>query len=628
MDLYSLARRVGRPWRFDAPDPRGTLPIEARGAIGDGFTAALVRVDGVLDWLCLPAFDSPSVFAALLDGSAGGLCAVTPAGGPFEALQRYDDDTNVLETLLRTDTGVARLVDFMPWTDDPRAAIHEVHRRIECVEGRVDLQVLFDPRFDYGRAPATLEAHPDGILARGPAGERLAAVLGGTAAWAEDPAGGVRTELSLGAGERRFLVLSWGSPRPAPVDAYRPWEHLRLTRRHWREWTARLSYEGPWRHHVVRSALALKLMVYAPTGAMVAAPTTSLPEWLGGQRNWDYRYAWIRDTAMSIRAANRVGCRREARDFFHFVRDAVDDARGLRVMYTLRGEDTPEEEILSHLAGYAGSGPVRIGNGAKEQLQLDTAGALVDAAALYETSGGRLGMRAWRVIEAVTDEIRRRWREPDNGIWEPRSGVRHNVHSKLMCWLALERGAELAGRFSAASARTFADEAARVRADLLANGLSARGDHFVSVYGGEEADATLLLLSNLGFLPPDDPRIERTVEWVRAELGDGPLLHRYRAVDADGVGGEEGAFVLCGFWLAEALARAGRVDEAEEVFVAHAQAGNHVGLLAEELEPASGRQLGNFPQAFSHVGLINAAVALDRCLSVKPSLQPRPAGLG
>lgn len=614
MDIYSLARRLGRPFRFEQPGIAPTLPIGDRAFIGDGFTSALVRVDGVIDWLCLPRFDSPSVFGALLDPERGGSTFITPTKRPFDAYQRYDPDTNVLETLFQVEgQGVARLTDFMPWHDDPRAAIHEVHRRLEVLEGQVSFEVVFDPRFDYGRGETHLERQHYGLLARGAAGERLVAVLSGEADWAPREAGGMRCEVTLGRGEHRWMVLSWDAPNCEPIAAYRPFEQLRTTRQAWRAWSHRLAYDGPWRHHVLRSALALKLLIYAPTGAMVAAPTTSLPEWIGSHRNWDYRFCWIRDAAMGIRAANLLGYSAEAREFFHFIRDTVDQDHGLRVMYAIDGATTPEERVLGHLRGYAGSAPVRIGNGARDQVQLDTAGALLDAASLYEQYGGSLTLRVWREIRAVVHDVERQWCEPDHGIWEPRSGRRHNVHSKVMSWLALQRGARLATLFGAGAAqRAWQAEADQVRADVLANGLDARGEHFVSAYGGARPDAALLVLPVLGFLPGTDPRVVRTLDWVRATLGDGPFLHRYH--EPDGVGGPEGAFVLCGFWLAEALAAAGRLEEAQEVFVAHAEASNHVGLLAEEIDPSTRAQLGNFPQGFSHMGLINAAVRIDRAL--------------
>lgn len=622
MDLYSAAKRLNRPFTIhpetNRPRQEGgtgedSLGIGAHGLIGDGFSCALVRVDGAISWLCMPRFDSPSVFAAILDEERGGVSAVTPVSRPFESLQQYDPETNVLETLFRVpNQGVVRLTDFMPADADPRAAIHEVHRRVECVQGAVDVEVTFDPRFDYGRAECRLEHNEHGVCAVGPAGERITAALEGGGRWEDRPAGGVRTRLSIRAGERRWFVLSWDAPRPEPIIAYRSFHKLRQTRHYWRNWARGIRYDGPWRHMVIRSALLLKLLNYSPTGAMVAAATASLPEWVGGGRNWDYRYTWTRDTAMAIRAANQIGFGVEAREFFHFVRDTLDGNHILQVMYAIDGTEVPDETTLD-LRGFRGSGPVRIGNGARDQTQLDTAGALLDAAYLYEQMDGGVTLRVWRHLDAVIRTVSQRWREPDHGIWEPRGAMRHNVHSKLMSWLALDRGSRMASLFGdRASASAWAEECGQVRHDVLSNGLDASGRHFVAAYGHEVPDAALLLLPIHRFVEPRDPLVTRTIAWLRSELGSGSFLYRYQ--DDDGVGGPEGAFVLCGFWLAEALAMSGRLDEAQRVFVDHTEASNHVGLLAEEVDPTDGQGLGNFPQAFSHLGLINAAVSIDRGL--------------
>jgi len=611
MDILSAARHLTRPFVFTADDRSAADPIGAHGLIGDGSTAALVRVDGAIDWLCLPRFDSPSVFGALLDPDRGGITWIRPSGDAFETVQRYDPDTNVLETLFHVPgKGSVRLTDFMPWSNDPRASIHEVHRRLQCVDGALDMEVLFDPRFDYGRCVPRIDLGEHGVIASGERGERLAAVAGSGSEWHRRPNGGVETTVRLRSGDQRWVVLSWDAPQPEPLSAYRPVDHLRSVRTRWREWAAQLRYDGPWRHHVMRSALSLKLLIYAPTGAMVAAPTTSLPEWIGGERNWDYRYAWARDAAMAIRATNLIGFTAEAAEFFHFVRDAVDVQDGLGVMYGIDGSTVPGESELTHLAGYAGSRPVRIGNDARHQLQLDSAGAVVDAAHLFEHFGGTLTLRAWRKLVNVVERVREGWRRPDHGIWEPRVGRRHHVHSKMMSWLALDRGSSLAAAFGD---RTLHDlwrvSAAEVHADICTHGLAPEGDRFVGAYGDPYPDAALFLMSVHGFLDDADPRMVRTVDWVRRELADGPFIRRYGV--SDGVDGHEGAFLVCGFWLAEALALQGRLDEALDTFNAHVGATNHLGLLAEEIDPSTGALLGNFPQAFSHLGLINAATRLD-----------------
>ena len=617
MDLYSAAKRLNRPFVFTDEASTRALSIADHGLIGDGFSAALVRADGAIDWLCLPRFDSPSVFGALLDDENGGFTSVGPVDYPFESRQRYDPDTNVLETLFQIEgRGTIRLTDYMPWTDDPRSAVHEVHRRVQCVEGEAVVKVVFDPKFDYGRVDTTFDIDGRSALAKGASGERLGAVLGDVGQWKPRPEGGVQAVFRLKAGERGWVVISWNGSESESVLAYRPYEALRHTRHRWRDWVQQLQYDGPWRHHVIRSALLLKLLMYAPTGAMVAAPTTSIPEWIGGVRNWDYRYTWTRDIAMAVRAANLLGCNREARDFFHFVSDTLERDRELNIMYAVDGGRVPNEQTLDNLGGYRGSRPVRIGNGARDQLQLDTAGALMDAAYVYERGGGSLTARGWRRLSEVVDNVAATWAEPDHGIWEPRAGKRHNVHSKLMSWLALRRGAELAPLFGDQPLQTrWQQVAGDLHAELRVRGLDPTGKRFVAAYDHEHPDASLLLLPIHGFLPPNDDRVLRTVEWIRAELGAGPFVYRYRA--DDGVGGEEGAFVLCGFWLAEVLAMAGQIDEAQRVFVAHAEASNHLGLLAEEIEPGTETLLGNFPQAFSHLGLINAAARIDLALRLR-----------
>ncbi|MDD9968095.1 MAG: glycoside hydrolase family 15 protein, partial [Myxococcales bacterium] len=416
MDLFSASLRYAKPFRFGTSDPEPELPIASRGLIGDGHTAALVRPDGIIDWLCFPRFDSPSVFGGILDPKHGGITGIRPEAPRFDSLQAYDPDTNVLETLLMVpNEGVIRLTDFMPWNDDPRACIHEVHRRVECRDGSVALNIIFDPRFGYGASETTVERREHGVIARSGA-ESIVIVVGHNVAWHDRPGGGVQATVHLRKGEHCWVILSWDAPDPEPLTAYRPFEQLRATRHHWRHWASQLEYDGPNRHHVMRSALALKLMIYGPTGAMVAAPTAALPEWLGGERNWDYRFTWSRDTAMGIRAANRIGYSREAREFFHFMRDALQANPELQVMYAVTGDPVPEERELSHLRGYADSRPVRIGNGAKDQLQLDTAGALIDAAFLHEQNGGAIGLRTWRHLRHVVSSVAKNWHRPDHGI--------------------------------------------------------------------------------------------------------------------------------------------------------------------------------------------------------------------
>jgi len=612
LDLYTASHRLGRPFVVDG----SPLPIGHHAAIGDGFSCALVGVDGAVAWLCLPRFDAPSVFASILDPDEGGHFSIAPASPRFESLQAYDDATNVLQTLFRHATGTLVVTDFMPWADDQKTSVHELLRMLEVRGGEMEVEVVFDPRFDYARGETKVHLADNGAVAEGPNGERLTCSLSNGIRFETRAAGGVVARFRMKQGQRLWAILSWRSKRPEPIAAFRPFEQLRRTRRHWRLWSAQLGYDGPWRHDVLRSALMLKLLQFVPTGAMVAAPTTSLPAWPGGNRNWDYRFSWTRDSAMAIRAMNLIGYGQEALDFFHFVRDCVDRRDKLDLMVSIDGEDTMDEQILGHLSGHGLGGVVRIGNLAASQLQHDIIGPLLDAAYLYERSGGMMSLRLWREIRHLVDKAIVSIREPDHGIWEPRSAPTHHVHSKLMTWVALDRALRLAPLYGGDREQQHWTRAREsLRAEISKEGYNAKSGTFVASYGEDHVDAALLLMPIYGFLPPTDDRVLRTVDRVMRDLGDGQFLKRYR-ID-DGTGSDEGAFILCGFWLAEALALAGRLDEALEVMHNHVAATNHVGLIAEEIDSSTGELLGNFPQAFSHLGLIQAAARLDLALRLR-----------
>jgi GH15 family glucan-1,4-alpha-glucosidase len=613
VDLYTTSKRVSTAFTADG----GDLDSSQYGVIGDGNTVAFVGVNGSVDWLCFPRFDSPSVFARILDAQRGGCFRISPSRDGYESRQAYDDATNVLQTLFRRDgEGTIVVTDFMPWNGDPRSRFHELHRLIEVREGSMEIEILFDPRFDYARGESRVEIAEEGVMAEGPSGERLSLSTGPDVAFEKHPGGGAHARTALRSGQRLWCILSWRSKRAEKVAAYRPFDHMRATRRFWRRWAAHMHYDGPWRHDVLRSALILKLLQYAPTGAMVAAPTTSLPVCPGGERNWDYRFSWMRDSAMAIRAMNLIGYPEEAQDFFHFVRDTLEQRSGLDIMVTLEGGDVPRETTLDHLAGHRGIRPVRIGNAAAFQTQHDIAGPLLDAASLHELSGGTLGLRLWRQIRALVNDAIKRAAQPDHGIWERRAEPAHHVHSKLMIWLALDRALHLAPLFGGDRyEQTWRRARERLRDEITRQGFDRKSGSFVGEYGGREVDATLLLLPIYDFLPPADRRIEQTLRRVVAELGEGRFVRRYRS--DDGIDCDEGGFVLCGFWLAEALALCGRLDEALETFNNHLSAANHLGLLAEEVDPGTGAPLGNTPQAFSHLGLIHAAARLDRALRLR-----------
>jgi GH15 family glucan-1,4-alpha-glucosidase len=465
VDIYSAAKRIGRSF------PAGDAPLDSSGygLVGDGFTAALVGVNGSIDWLCFPRFDSASVFGALLDPQRGGCCRVSPRGRGFESLQAYDTATNVLQTLFRQPGhGTVCLTDYMPWNGDPRSSIHELHRFVEAREGSLEMEVLFDPRFDYGRAETRLKIAEHGVIAESGGGERLALAISGDIPFEKRAEGGAVARFSLRAEQRLWVILSWRSQRPERIAAYRPFDHLRQTRRFWRGWAGSITYDGPWRHDVQRSALTLKLLQYAPTGAVVAAPTTSLPVSRAGDRNWDYRFSWTRDSAMAIRAMNQIGYPQEALGFFHFVRDTVEARGRLDLMVAIDGGDVPEEGILDHLSGHRGVGPVRIGNAARHQVQHDIIGPLLDAAALHEQAGGTLGLRLWRQIRRLINEAIHNVAQPDHGIWEPRAEPSHHLHSKLMTWLALDRALRLAPLFGGDRAEDHWRRARdRLQADIL-----------------------------------------------------------------------------------------------------------------------------------------------------------------
>jgi len=615
--------RISRTFQIDGAPPA----IDQHGIIGDGETCALIAVDGSLGWLCLPRFDSPSTFASILDRENGGIFRIAPHTRPFESLQAYDSDTNVLQTLFRVPgQGAVTLTDFMPWTNAQSASIHEVHRLITCPEGEVELELIFDPRFDYGRDRPTFEITPEGAIAKGIQGEQLCLAIKNADALEPRSEGGLICRFRLQAGQRTWAILSWDAPRPEPVSAYRPFEHLRATRQFWRSWVSLLRFDGPWRHEVLRSALTLKLLQYHRTGAMVAAATTSIPECIDGtgSRNWDYRFSWTRDSAMAVRANNLIGYRHEAHGFFHFVRDTVTRRGHLDIMVAIDGSDVPDEQVLDHLTGYRGSGSVRVGNGARDQLQFDIHGPILDAALLYERSGGIITLRLWRQLRALVENAIARCGDPDHGIWEPRAQPRHNVHSKLMAWVAVNRGIQIAASFGGdPRVKAWMQAAKKIQLEILNRGYDSDKGTFVEHYDGTKVDATLLLFPHYGFLPAADPRVERTLDRIERELGHGKFLHRY--LGGDGVEGREGAFVLCGFWLAEALALAGKVDRAIEVFQGHLSATNHLGLMAEEVNPQTGGALGNFPQAFSHLGLIQAAACIDRALRLRDEGIRRPA---
>ncbi|WP_267242464.1 glycoside hydrolase family 15 protein [Streptomyces sp. PR69] len=602
--------------------------IEDYALIGDMQTAALVARDGSVDWFCLPRFDSPAVFAGLLGGEEHGFWRLAPTAGAREPLpatrRRYRGDSLVLESEWDTPEGTVRLVDFMPPRDAGRGrpdAAPTLVRIVEGVSGRVRMSSALRMRFSYGRiVPWVQREH-------GPGGrDRVVAVAGPDALWLDADVDTYGSDLtthaafSVAPGERVALALSWqpshgeAPPRPDPAAL------LAGTEAFWARWTGQCTYRGPYREAVVRSLITLKALTYAPTGGIVAAPTTSLPEEIGGVRNWDYRYTWLRDAAITLSSLLRTGYREEARAWREWLLRAVaGDAQNLQIMYGVAGERELAESELPWLPGYEKSGPVRIGNGAAHQLQLDVYGEVVDALWLGQTSGLSRDDSTHILQMKLMNYLESHWREPDEGIWEVRGPRRHFTHSKVMAWVAADRTVRRLSRLPLESPvrrwRALRDE---IHRDVCAHGYDPGRNTFTQHYGSRELDASLLLIPQMGFLPPDDPRVVGTVEAVQRELCDDGFVRRYPVpgdgsadIGGDGLPGGEGVFLACSFWLAHDLALIGRTGEARKLFERLLALRTDLGLLAEEWDTRRGRLVGNFPQAFSHVPLIDTALRLS-----------------
>ncbi|MCC6173921.1 MAG: glycoside hydrolase family 15 protein [Chloroflexi bacterium] len=591
-------------------------PIHEYAVIGDCRTAGLVSRDGSLDFLCPLRFDSPTIFAALLDANMGGRFRVRPVGA-FRSTRTYLPNTNVLETTFVTDSGSCVLRDLMPVASEEekrRTPLpeHLVLRELEGLTGSVEIEVLCEPRPDYARRGAGLEAR--GALGLWGEMDGAAYVLRSDVPLTVIDAGRAAVGTHrLHAGERSYLAFAYSREGPALVPM------LGLAARHqversvdwWQAWAARCSYEGAYRDAVVRSALTLKLMTYAPSGAVVAAPTTSIPEAIGGSRNWDYRYCWLRDASLTLRALFALGYDEEATAFLSWMLHATRlTSPELQVLYDVFGEARLAEHELPHLDGYASSRPVRIGNGAHGQFQLDVYGEVIDAVAVFARRGGRFSRDTMHLLDGLGHTVCKHWREPDEGIWEVRSGRSHHTHSKVLCWVALDR---LVRMHEAGTIRVCVDEmrAERdaIRAAVEAHGFNEGLGSYTRTFDGSDLDASLLTLPLYGYVDGADPRMRSTYARIRERLGRGALMYRYREVD-DGLPLGEGAFGITSFWGIECLARGGDLAGAAAAFEELLACANDVGLFAEEIDPETGAALGNFPQAFTHVGLINAALTL------------------
>ena len=603
------------------------MEIHDYAAIGDGRTVALVSRNGSIDWLCWPRFDSPSIFGAILDAGAGswGLSPTTP----FRVNRRYVDDTNVLETRFDTDAGTLVVTDLMTVASEQDKAWlmlpdHEILRVAECVDGEVEVEMRLLPRPGYGSRLGR-------IRDLGPLGVRVemgadVLILRTDLALDISAGGEILGRARLRAGEVIHASLTFADDWPAVLPPLGDWSRAAIARsvNWWRGWASRIRYEGPCRDMVLRSALALKLLVYAPSGAVVAAPTTSLPERIGGDLNWDYRFCWLRDAALTVRALVELGCMPEAHAFVSWLLHTTRLTQPeLRILYDVYGDAPRAERLLKELAGYQGSRPVRVGNAATEQRQLDVYGEVIDAVTHFVRAGGTLDRETERMLCAFGEYVCRHWEEPDEGIWEPRSGQAHHTHSRVLCWTALDRLLQLHadGHVRRAPVPKFQENRERIRREVETRGWNAAIGSYVSQLDGNDLDATLLLLPWYGFEGAGSHRMRATYRRIRERLGAGDaLLYRYRTGESPG----EGAFGICSFWGAEYVALGGgTIEEARALFEGVCAHANDVGLFAEEIDPATGAALGNFPQAFTHVGLINAAVTLARRLEGAPPIERR-----
>ena len=590
--------------------------IENYGLIGDMSSAALVGTDASIDWCCLPRFDSPSVFAAILDPKVGGRFQIAPVEPHVQARQIYLRNTNILETSFSSQSGYVTVTDFMPVGSV--GSPPEIHRVVRCETGEMDMRCVFQPRLDYARGATELRPLREGVKARG--GRQVVSLL--TDVPLDVSEGEAVSRFRLNQGQSAVFVLAYGHGRPQRLSKYDTPARFDETRHYWQQLVSEIRYDGYWTEAVIRSLLVLHLMMYRRSGAIVAAPTTSLPETLGGTRNWDYRYAWLRDSAFTVDILYRLGKVDEGDRYITWLLDRCKlNDRKTRIVYGISANSSLKERTLDHLEGYAGSRPVRIGNGASRHLQLDVFGEVIlSIHSLYKRKGD-VPQGTWSLVTTLAEAAMSNWQRKDRGVWEVRGKQRHFVYSKIMCWAALDRASDIArvignNRMADRWSRT----ASRIRFEILHSGWSSEKQAFRQRYDDDSLDASNLVIPFLGFLPPDDPRIRLNLDAIERELADGPFVKRYVPDETDdGLDGqEEGAFTLLSFWLIGNLLYTGQIDRAETYFEQIMSHANHLGLFAEMIDPHTGDFLGNFPQAYSHVGLIHTARNLSRSMLGQP----------
>ncbi len=603
--------------------------IENYGIIGNLETCALIGNDGSIDWLCFPYLESPSFFAAILDSERGGKFLIQPVS-KFHSFQAYIRNTNILRTTFNTPFGMVAITDFMPVKEDDEGKQHRsLYRRVECIEGHSRLIFNFEPRFNYAKSVPDFELVDEGVLCT----YKDENLLLNTKIPLKIDDNGVRGQFDMKKGDEIWFVLQYNQNQQDNSEYSYCKSRLKITKKYWQDWTNKCPkiciLRGIWRDTIIRSGLVLKLLANPHSGAIAAAATTSLPESIGGVRNWDYRYAWIRDSSYTIQALFHLEHIEESQDFMKWISNVIKQnahPSDIRIMYPIHQDVNLEERILEYISGYKHSSPVRIGNDAYCQKQLDIYGELINA--IYDTAryGRDITDETWNFIKDIVDYICEVWNTKDRGIWEIRDEPRHYVHSKLMCWVALDRGLKIAKTKGYNSVFSkWENTREEIKAAILEKGFNKEMNSFVQSFNSNAIDATSVLIPQTGFLPYDDPRVQGTIKAIMDNLmTEEGYIYRYK--NEDGLPGDEGCFALCSFWLVDSLTLSGRLDEAEEIFIKVLQQISPLGLLSEELDPKTGQQLGNFPQAFSHIGLINSALYISIAKGCEHR-GPRPRGV-